>query len=541
MDLILFNGNIVTMDTTTPKVDAIAIKNGEIYSLGTNNEILSLKKNSTLLIDLDGKTVVPGFNDSHMHLFNYGLSLQTVILEKATSINEMIDIVKEFISKNNITSNQWIRGLKWNHYFFEEKRLPTRYDLDKISNDIPIILSRVCGHVIVANSKALDLIGITKDTPQIKGGHFDVDTNGEPIGTFHENAIYPILNHFPIPNIEEIKKTIILASENLLQFGITSVQTDDCSVFPNSSKIVMTAYKELNEEKNLPIRINQQVYLPTINDLTKFLENNIIPNNNDKFFKIGPLKLLADGSLGARSAYLKDPYFDDPSTNGIPVYSQEELDELILTAHNADMQVAIHAIGDKTMDMICSSIKKVQELIPKKDARHGIIHCQITDKDIFNKFKELDIIAFIQPQFVSTDLHFVEEKIGSNRAKTSYNWKTFLDKDVIIACGSDCPVEPPNVLYGIYAAVTRKDLKGYPEKGWYPEQNLTVDQAVYGYTLGAAFASFEEHIKGSISKGKLADLTVLSDNIFEIDPNNIKDTRIEMTFVNGILKYSRND
>lgn len=537
MDLILFNGNIVTMDSKTPNAEAVAINNGEIFKVGCVEDILSYQDGNTVLFDLKGKTVLPGFNDSHMHLFNYGLSLQTVNLENVNSIDNMIITVKNFIDNNKITTKQWVRGLKWNHHFFIDKRLPNRYDLDKISKEIPIVLSRVCGHLIVTNSKALELIGITKETSQLKGGHFDVDDNGEPLGTFHENAIRLILDYLPIPNIKEIKETLKLASENLLQYGITTVQTDDFSVFPNSSEKVITAYQELNDEGNLPIRVNQQVYLPNLTKLTEFISKDYITYYNDNFFKIGPLKLLADGSLGARSAYLKEPYSDDPSTNGIAVYSQEELDELVITAHNADMQVAIHAIGDKTMEMICNSIEKAQTLKPRKDARHGIIHCQITNINLFYRFKELNIIALIQPLFVSTDLHFAEQKIGSTRAQTSYNWKSFIDNDVKIACGSDCPVEPPNVLYGIYSAVTRKDLSGYPEKGWYPEQKITVEQAVYGYTLGAAYASFEENIKGSLTEGKLADLTVISDNIFEIDPNDIKDVKVEMTFVNGKLKY----
>ncbi|MDF2673153.1 MAG: hypothetical protein K0R09_1418 [Clostridiales bacterium] len=540
MDLIFLNGKIITIDASIPQGEAVYIKDGRIIAVGNNSDILSYKNDSTKIIDLEGKLMVPGFNDSHMHLLNYGSSLLNVNLVGVKSINEMIDRTNKFIVDNNINSNSMIQGRGWNHDYFIERRFPNRYDLDKISTTQPIILTRACGHVSVVNSKALEIAGITKDSPQVDGGHFDIDENGESLGIFRENAISLISSQIAEPTIEEIKKMIMIASEKANAQGITSVQSDDLlSVTDDDFTKVISAYTELRNEGKLTVRINEQSRFENIENLNKFIKMGYITGKGDEFFKIGPLKLMADGSLGARTAYMCQPYFDDPSTSGIPVCTQEELDNLIITAHNAGMQVAVHCIGDKAMYMVFESIKKAQKQNYKEDHRHSIVHCQITDELLLNKFKELNVIAHIQPIFLDYDLHIVEERVGQVRAKTSYNWKGLLDRGVHIACGSDCPVENFDVLPGIYSAVTRKDLKGYPECGWLPKQRLTVMEALNGFTLGAAYASFEENLKGSITPGKFADLVVLSEDIFEIEADAIKDVNVEMTFLGGKLVYKR--
>lgn len=542
MDLILTNGKVVTMDSSNPIAEAVAVKNGKFTKVGTNDEVLSLKTKDTKVIDLNNKLLVPGFNDAHLHLLNYGYSLQMVDLAGSRSIEEIINRTKDFISKNDIATSEWVKGKSWNHEFFtSEKRFPNRYDLDKISKDHPICLTRACLHVTVVNSKALELIGVDKNTPQPEGGHFDIDENGEPLGIFRENARYLVYDNIADPGVDEIKEMIIAASESALSQGITSVQTDDFEALPGKNfENVLRAYKELDREGKLPIRIYEQCLLPHIDRLNNFLERGYRTGQGNEFFKIGPLKLLGDGSLGARTAYMCEPYADDPSTSGIPVFTQDELDKLVARAHDAGMQVAIHSIGDKIMYMAFDSIKKAQEKNPKDDSRHGIVHCQITDETLLNRFKELDAIAYIQPIFTSTDLGIVEDRIGKERTEKSYVWKTFFDKGIHVAFSSDCPVEPLDVLPGIYAAVTRENLEGYPEGGWMPEQKISVAEALYAFTLGAAYASFEEDIKGSITEGKLADMTVLSEDIYNIDPHKIKDVKVEMTFVGGKLSYKSN-
>lgn len=541
MDLILFNGIIKTMDESQPTVQAIAIKDGKFTKVGTNDDILALKTIDTKVIDLEERLVVPGFNDSHMHLLSFGHSLQMVDLNGSKSIEELIERTRSFISEKNIESDLWIRGRGWNQDYFNINRFPNRYDLDNISTDNPICLTRACGHVSVVNSKALELAGIDKNTSQVEGGHFDLDDNGEPLGIFRENAMELIYDTIPQPDIDDIKNMILAAANYALSQGVTSVQSDDFEALPGKNfHNVIRAYMELKDSGKLPIRVYEQCLLPHIDRLNRFLSLGYNTGYGDEFFKIGPLKLLGDGSLGARTAYMCKPYADDPSTCGIPVFTQEELDNLVLTAHNAGMQIAIHCIGDRIMYMAFESIEKALNNSQRSNHRHGIIHCQITDEKLLDKYRDLDAIAHIQPIFLNYDLHIVEDRIGKKRAKTTYNWKGMLDKNIHVACGSDCPVEPLDVLPGIYAAVTRRDLNGYPKEGWLPEQKLSVEEALYGFTQGAAYASFEENIKGSITPGKLADMVVLSENIYEIDPDKIKDVAVHMTFVGGKLLYNRN-
>lgn len=542
MDKILFNGKIALMDSqNTSWSEAVAIKDRKIAKVGTNEEILQFKGKETELIDLKGRLVLPGFNDSHVHLLGYGYTLEAVDLGDTKSIDEIIGSVKEFIEKKKISKEKWVTGRGWNHdYFINEKRFPTRYDLDKISTEHPIVLIRVCGHVLVTNSKALEILGIDKNTPQVEGGEFDLDNEGEPLGIFRENAMYLVRDQVPEPTIEEIKEMLLNAMKDFNAYGITSVQSDDFEAIPGRNyDNIMKAYKELVDEGKLTIRVYEQCLLPSVDKLNTFLAKGYKTGLGNEYFKIGPLKLLGDGTLGARTAALTKPYKDCPETKGIPIYTQEELDKIIEKAHNNGMQIAVHCIGDKIMYMVFQAIEKAILKNPRDDHRHGIVHCQITDEYLLNKFKELNVIAYIQPIFLDYDWKIVEKRVGKELMETSYNWKTLLNRGIPIACGSDAPVETFNVLYGIYEAVTRKDLTGKPLKGWLPEQKLTVEEAVYGYTKAGAYASFEENIKGSIEEDMLADLVVLSANIFEIQEDKIKDVVVDMTIFDGKIVYKR--
>lgn len=535
MDLIFINGIVYTMDENNTISEAVAVKDNKIFKVGTTEEILALRGDNSQIIDLEGKALVPGFNDSHMHLVNYGYSQTQADLIGVESVEEINRRVSQYIKDKKVEKGTWVRGAGWNQdYFIGDKVFPTKYDLDKISLDHPIVVTRTCGHVAVVNSKALEVLGIKKGTAQVEGGHFDLDENGEPTGIFRENALAIVYNAIPNPGINEIKEMITNAIEQLNKCGITSVGTDDFGALPGKDyNKIIEAYLELKNEGLLNIRVYQQYLIPEIDNLKGFLNKGYKTGWGDENFKIGPLKLLLDGSLGARTAVLNEPYTDNPSTSGILTATQEELDEIVDFAHNNGNQIAIHGIGDKAMYMAFESIEKTLNKNPKKDHRHGIVHAQITDEYLLNKFKDLEAIAYIQPIFLDYDWKMVKSRIGEEREKTSYNWKTMVDMGTHIACGSDSPVDSFNVMYGIYEAVTRKDLKGNPEGGWLPEQGLTVEEALYGYTMGGAYASFEEDIKGSIEEGKLADMVVLSDNIFEIDPHKIKDVNVEMTIFNG--------
>ena len=541
MDTIIYNGIIGTIDSDNRFAQALSIKDGKIVQVGKNQEILDRKSADTELIDLEGKLLLPGFNDSHMHLLNYSQSLRQIDLVGVESIEEIIDRSKEFIKNTQLEENQWVKGRGWNHDFFkDDKVFPTRYDLDKISREYPIMLSRACEHIVIVNSKALEIIGISKDSPQIEGGHFDLDQNGQPLGIFRENAISLISKFIPSPSIDDIKEILIDGIKNANACGITSIQSDDFDAIPGDNYYdIIKAYEELKDEGKMNVRVYEQCLLQNMDKLNDFLDRGYNTGYGDQIFKIGPLKLLADGSLGARTAALTKPYVDAPETSGISVFTQEEMDSLVDRAHCSGMQVAIHGIGDKTMYQAFEALEKALEKYPRDDHRHGIVHAQITDDYLLNKFKELDMLAYIQPIFLDYDWNMVESRIGKELLKTSYNWKTLLSMGVDIASGSDCPVESFDVMNCLYTAVTSKDLKGKPEGGWMPEQKLSLEEAVYSYTMGGAFTSFEEDIKGSLEEGKLADMVVLSENIFEIPEDNIKDVQIEMTIFNGKKVYER--
>ncbi|MGL4912144.1 MAG: amidohydrolase [Romboutsia sp.] len=538
MKSLYYNGEVFTVKNGIK--EAFVIEDKKFIYVGSNEEALLYKEDDSELIDLDGKFVTAGFNDSHMHVLGYGYSLNMAKLgEKTTSLEDMKNALIEFIDSRDLRENEWISGRGWNHdYFTDVNRFPTRYDLDEVSTKHPICIIRACGHVCVVNSKALELAGINKGTPQCEGGAFDIDENQEPLGIFRENALGLIYDNIPSPDKDSLKNMIYEACKSLNSYGITSAQTDDFIVFPNLNyQSIIDAYEELENEGNLTVKIYEQAQLTDKNELEEFIKKGYKTGIGSDYFKIGPLKLLGDGSLGARTAYLSEPYSDDDSTCGIAIYNQEQFDEMIEYAHKEGMQVAIHAIGDKIMAMIVKSIKKSLEKYPRENHRHGIVHCQITTKDLLDKFRELKLHGYIQSIFLDYDINIIEERIGKERAKSTYNFKTFLDNETTISNGSDCPVELPNVLNGIQCAVTRRTLDG---KGpFLKDQSLSVEEAIVSFTTMGAYASFEEDIKGSIDCGKASDFVILDKNILNIDETEIKNVNILSTYLDGKCVYSR--
>lgn len=526
------NGKIRTMDCEGRIAQAVGIKEGKIAIIGNNDEVLSKKNIHTRVIDLEKQLVLPGFIDSHMHMLSYGYTSMQLALGECVSIKDLVETSKKYISSNKIDKGRWILGRGWNQDYFVEKRFPTKEDLDHISIDHPICLARSCGHMVVANSIAVD---IAKDRLDKNINKENIDWN---LGIFKEDAINILYEAIPMPTIEEMKQIIENAAYDLLKSGITSVQSDDLTAMPDGDfKKVIRAYKELIKEERLTIRVYEQCLLRDKNILNEFLSLGYRTGVGNEKFKIGPLKLLVDGSLGARTALLVDSYNDDPTTKGVLVYAQNELNDLVLTAHKNNMQVAIHAIGDKAMYIALDSIKYAKEYFNREESRHGIVHCQITDDKILDRFMNEGILAYIQPIFLDYDLHIVEDRIGKEKAKKTYNWKSMINRGIQVSGGSDAPVVGFNVLENIYSAVTRMDLKGYPEGGWLPEQKLTVDEAVKIFTINGAYASFEENIKGTLEKGKLADMVVLAEDIFVIDKERIKDVDVTMTIVDGKVVY----
>ena len=524
MDRIFFNGNIHTMNGNEV-VSAVAVKGGSIIATGDDETILELQTVDTELIDLQRRTTLPGFNDSHLHILGTGLTARGVNLAGCKSVEDIIVKGKEFLENN--PDLKIMPGRGWNQDNFTVPGFPVRKDLDKISKKIPIIFSRVCGHIAVVNTKALEYFGCKKLKEPPEGGSFDLNT-----GLFKETAI-DLLNAKPLSK-DEIKAVLKEVTADMAAYGITSAQSDDFGYAARQD--VISAYRELAEASELSVRIYQQCLFGNIANVTEFLAEDHDLSAVEDFYRLGPIKLLSDGSLGARTAFMSRPYCDDPSTSGIACFTQKELDDIVRHCQRKERAVAIHCIGDGAMKRALKSIEKAQKKSAVK-LRHGIVHCQISDEKILNKMQELAVVAYLQPIFLDYDLHIVEARVGKKLAGTSYAFKTMKNLGVNISMGSDSPVESYATMPNIYCAVTRKDLQGYPIEGYNPDEALSIDEAVRAYTSGSAYCSYEEDRKGKLLPGYYADMTVLDRDIFMDDPAKIKDIKVKMTIVGGKLVY----
>ena len=521
MELILYNGQIRTPDGYS---EAVAINGGSIAALGGDGEILALAGNETVKIDLGGRLALPGFNDSHMHFLKMGHNFQALDLSKCGSAEEMISLCREFIRENGIPPGEWVEGYGWNEEKWEEKRFPDRSDLDRISTEHPILFTRVCIHVNALNSKGLEKL------------RFNVESDG-----ILKDMAEWIYESMPGPGVESIKKKLLLAAAAAVKKGITSVQTDDFKSIPGGCFTdIIRAYRELAEAGALPVRVTQQNALPDMEKYKRFIAQGFHTGQGGDFFRLGPLKLIYDGSLGARTALLAEPYSDAPNTRGLRLYERaEEFYGLVEEAHRNGMAAIIHCIGDEAARVAVTAISRAKEKYPDIKNRHGIVHAQILNETLMEQIRELDIIAYLQPVFIEADMHIAEKRVGAKRLRTSYNWRSLADTGIRIAIGTDCPVEDYDPLANIYCAVTRKDLSGYPPGGWIKEQAMTVEEAVDAYTKAGAYASYEEGRKGEIAPDMLADIVVLDRNIFNIKPDEIINTEVYMTIVDGRVVYRK--
>ena len=522
------NGNVYTGDGWT---DSFAVEDGRFSQVGTGTDIGGTEG---AVVDLEGKFVCAGFNDSHMHLVNLGNKLSNADLtEHTSSMREMLDYLKEYIRENHPPKGTWIRGRGFNHdYFQDEKRFPNRFDLDQVSVEYPICLVRACGHICVVNTKVLEVISVDKYTPQVEGGSFSVDREGNPDGIFFENALELVYDKFPEPSVEDFKEMIQKGSRKLNSYGITSCQSDDYETFPNASyRKVMQAFEELAEEGRLTVRVNEQAHFTNPEALREFVEAGDHVRGN-LFFKNGPLKMVGDGSLGARTAYLSRAYADAPDTRGIPIYTREQLRVMCSYANAHGMQIAIHAIGDGILDDILDAYEEALRECPRKDHRHGIVHCQITRRDQLERMGRLGLHVYVQSVFLDYDIHIVRERVGEKLSASSYQAASLMELGLTISNGSDAPVEDPAPVRGIQCAVTRRDLKGTVPP-YLPEEALTVQEAIDSFTKGGAYASFEEKEKGCIRVGMLADFTVLDRNPFEVRAEEISSIRVCATYLGG--------
>lgn len=533
-DTLLINGTIYTMVQEGKTVEAIGIKDGAIVFSGTNDEAKNFNCNN--IIDLKGKTVVPGMSDSHMHMYAYCQNKALVDLSLCKSIDDVIIKMKE---KAEITPpGNWIKGVNFDQSKFKENRFPTRYDLDKISSEHPLIIRRCCLHAIVANSLALKIAGVDKNFKVTSGGIVEFDENGEPNGIIREQSTKIFDEIIPDPLSDEKEKLRIMDEvlKDMSSKGVTTIHTYAARIWKYDEDLNL--YKKLEKENKLPVRVT--VCLDEIFENKKLTEED--KNNPFRMVQYGAYKLFTDGSLGSRSAALNEPYFDDKGNKGFVVCSQEELNEKVLISYRKGLQPAIHAIGDAALDMTLTAIENCLEITKSEGMSEEdqnsrlpfrIIHVQMINDDLLERMKKLPLVLDIQPIFLTTDLHWIEDRIGPERTKNSYCWKTLYDSGFILTGGSDCPVESFDPVPGIYAAASRCDIDGYPDGGFLPEEKLSIYESLSLFTKNPHFATGQQDKLGTIEVGKFADLAILDRDPFEIDEKDILKIKVLKTFVAG--------
>jgi len=534
LDKLFINGEIYSMKKEGEKFQSLGVKNGKITFLGTDEEAKNLS--SKELINLKGKMMIPGMADAHLHLYAYCQNLTFVDLSKVHNINEMINLMKEKIK--NVKKGDWIKGVNFDQSKWKENRFPTLEEMDSISKDNPIIIKRCCLHAVVANSKALEMASIGKNYQAGSGGIVELDKDGMPNGILREQStkVFDDILPDPLKNIEVQKRIMQDVLNDMSSKGITTIHTYAAKIWQYNEDI--NIYKNFEKEGKLPLRVTvciDELFEPEILTKEKL-------NNPYRKVQLGAYKIFSDGSMGSRSAALKEPYSDDPKNSGFMLFTQEELNNKILTGYEHGLQPAIHAIGDRALDMTLSAIeytlkttkeKGMTDEEQKKRLPFRIIHVQMIDDDLLERMKKLPLVLDIQPIFLCTDLHWIEDRIGKERLKGSFALKTMEKAGLIQTGGSDCPVETYEPLKGIYAAVTRQDMEGYPTEGFLPEERLSVYEALCMYTKNVPYATGQESVLGTLEIGKFADLTVLEKNLFKIDKKEIKDVKVEQTYVAG--------
>ncbi len=528
-DLILINGRITTVNDRQPEAEAVAVRDGRIIAVGGSSEIQALAGSGTRVIDLAGRRVAPGFNDAHVHFLDGGQGLASVQLRDAGTEEEFSRRIGEFAAK--LPKGRWILNGNWDHENWTPARLPTRQLIDAVTPDNPVFINRLDGHMALANTLALKLAGVTRATQDPPGGAIVRDRNGDPAGVLKDAAMGLVYRVIPPPDeaqmIEAIRAAMRYAAEN----GVTSVQ--DMSASP----ALLPVYQKLLRDGELTVRISGHQPLP---QWEKLAAVGIRAGFGSDKLRIGALKGFADGSLGSTTAFFFEPYLDDPKTSGLPsdeMFPESRMLENIAGADKAGLQVAVHAIGDRANRIILDHFAEAVRRNGERDRRFRIEHAQHLRIEEIKRFASQKVIASMQPYHAIDDGRWAENRIGPERAKGAYAFRSLLDAGAVLAFGSDWYVAPMEPLMGIYAAVTRRTLDGRRPDGWVPEQKITVAEAVRAFTLGSAYASFDETIKGSIEPGKLADLVVLSDDIFSIDPTAIDKVKVVMTVFDGRVVY----
>lgn len=524
-DLIITNAKVWTVDRARPTAQAVAVLGDRIVAVGSNADIEVWRSGSTRVIDAGGKLLLPGFNDAHVHFVSGGAQLDAVQLNDAASPEEFVRRIGERAKKT--PKGEWVLSGNWDETKWTPAKMPTKEMIDPVTGDTPVFVSRYDGHMGLANSTALRLAGITAQTPDPPGGVVVRDPRGNPTGALKDAAMDYLDKAIPPLSHEQRMRAVKRALAHAASLGVTSVQ----NMNPDYEDIAV--YSELLERGELTTRIYAAPYIMLVDDQAKLGIGHAF---GGPYLRIGALKAYADGSLGSATAYFFQPFDDQPNNQGIlsdEMHPVSLMRDRMMRADAAGLQICTHAIGDQGISMILDLYSEVVKAHGDADRRFRIEHAQHMAAKDFDRFAQLHVIASVQPYHAIDDGRWAEKRIGHDRSSRTYAFRTFLDHGVRLAFGTDWDVAPLNPMLTVYAAVTRATLDGKNPNGWFPEQKLTVPEAVAAYTMGSAYAEFQEKEKGSITPGKLADLVLLSDDIFSIDPAKIRDVTVLKTIVGG--------
>lgn len=526
----LINGRI---HTPMGMAEALLIEAGRIAAIGTTATI-GLRCD-TKPIDLKGRSVFPGFSDSHAHFLAWAQSQEAVRLGDCRSTDDLRGILEAYADEHPAPLGGWYQGHGWNHVLMDNV-MPTRHDLDAVVPDIPVYLRRVCGHVAVVNTAALKAAGITGNT-RVEAGVIELGEDGEPNGILKENALDLIARC--IPGLEDADLTRLLRKygPQAAGYGLTEIHSDDLSMFGFDFRRSQEFFLDAARSGDLPFRLRRQLLLPNMDLLQGFLSEGWRSGDGIPMCQIGPLKLLSDGSLGGRTAFLREDYADSPGERGTALFEQGELDDLILTAHLSGMQVAVHAIGDGALDMCLNAFERAMKQRPMA-TRHLIVHAQTADDAQLDRMRDLRLGAAIQPCFVPSDRTMALERLGKARAEAGYRWRSMIRKGIVLSSGSDAPIESLRPMLGIHAAVTRTAPNGGPEDGWVPEERLSVAEAIGTYTWNGAWNGHNERRRGEIAPGRDADLVVLERDPFLAPARELVDIGVAMTLCGGRVTHA---
>ena len=534
-DLILINGNIITVEENFPEAEALAVKGDRIMSLGKNDEILKYKGEHTKVIDVEGRTVIPGLIDAHMHFVGLGEGSKKTYLDKTTDYQQVLDIVQDAVRKAK--PGEWIMGSGWHTSNWKNKEYPDNSELSRISLDHPVFLSGMATHAALVNKRVLALAGITKDTPDPEGGRILRNPiSREPTGLLLEKAQQLVTKLFLSETDPHKKEKIRLSTETAWKMGLTSIHD------PGVDGDMIRIYKELLQADALGIRLNAMFLISGDGaSLDDFIRNKPEIGLGNNRLTLRCIKFLIDGALGARGAALLTPYNDKKEEKGLIAVPQDEVDAIVKKCLSAGYQVAMHAIGDYANRIALNAVERAMKEVPTLDPRIRIEHAQILAPEDIPRFSRLGVIASMQPIHCPMDMAFAEFRVGQARMKGAYAWMSLIESGAIIAGGSDVPdfpIEYSNPFWGIYAAITRQDLEGNPQGGWYPEQKVSRLAALKMFTIHAAYAAFEENLKGSLAPGKLADLVIISNDILAVPERELLDTEVLATILGGKVVYT---